>query len=231
MKDEYTGPFDEVPWPTQLLARVVTPGPSPRVHGYDVESDLARHHRFVDVVLLSLVGELPSAAEGAAFDVALTFLAPLAVTEAPTHAAVLARTCAGKTSSIVATAAIGLGELARHTLEAHASFLTFLEGGARGPLPEEAQAIGDDDRASTARLRLVIAKASLTVPGLEADVGRVAGLLAVLHACGIRRAEQLEVALTLARLTTTTAEALAAKPAGFREYPLGLPPFRYEEDR
>lgn len=228
--DPYAGPFDEAPWPKKLPARVVTPGPRPRVHGYDVEGDLARHHRFTEVVLLSLLGELPTEPAARAFDVVLAFLAPLAVTEAPTHAAVLARICAGKTSSIVATGAIGLAELARSTLEEHAPLLAFLDGGATGAPPSSALAADDADRAATARLRTAIAETDLVVPGLELDLGRLAAALATLHACGVRRAERLEVALTLARLATTTAEALAAKPAGFREYPLGLPPFRYVED-
>jgi hypothetical protein len=228
--DPHAGPFDRVPWPTELLARVTTPGPAPRVQGYDVEGDLAKHgYRFTDLVLLSLVGELPSEAQGRAFDVALTFLAPLAAHEAPTHAAMLARICAANTSSITATGAIGLAELARFTMEAHAPFIAWLDAGAQGSLPAGCVTQREDDREAVERLRAALEPSPLAVSALAHDLTRMAALLAVLHACGLRRAEQLEVALTVARLATTTAEALAAPPAAFKEYPMGLPPFRYAE--
>lgn len=231
VRDPYAGPFDALPWPTRLQARVVTPGPAPRVHGYDVEGDLAPNaYRFSELVLLSLTGELPSEQQAKAFDVALVFLAPIAVHDAPAHAAVLARICGGKPGAVVSTAAIGLGELARFTLEEHASLLAWLTDGATSAPPDNALARDHDDRASTARLRAALRSTGLDVPALAHDLARVPALLVALHACGLRRAEQLEVAMTVARLATTAAEGLAAKPAGFKEYPLGLPPFRYVED-
>src|SRR5262245_48707929 len=84
------GPVEAYPWPEKLEARVVTPGDAPRLHGYDVEADLCAHYSFVETVLLSLTGELPSEPQAAAFDVALQFLGPLSVAHASTHAAVLA---------------------------------------------------------------------------------------------------------------------------------------------
>lgn len=220
-------PVEAGHWPSRLRAAVVTPGPRPRVHGYDVEDDLARHHRFSDVVLLALTGELPDDAVGRAFDVALTFLAPVAVTEAATHAAVLARICAGSASAIAATAAIGLAEQARWTLDRHAGLLAWLEAGAKGALPEGAAARDDDDRTAVARLRSVLGDDA--PPLLAADLSREAGAIAVLHACGLRTAEQLELALVVSRLPCTFAEALAAKRAGLRSYPMDVPHFAYEE--
>jgi hypothetical protein len=229
-RDPYAGPFDALPWPTRLTARVVTPGPSPRVNGYDVEGDLAQNgYRFTDLVLLSLSGELPGEPQSKAFDVALTFLAPIAVHDAPTHAATLARICGGKPSAIVSTAAIGLGELARFTLEENAPLIAWLDAGASSAPPTNALARDDADRASTARLRTALHDTALDLPALAHDLSRVPALLVVLHACGLRRTEHLEVAMTVARLATTAAEGLSAKVAGFKEYPLDLPPFRYVE--
>ena len=82
----WTGPLDAAEWPEKLTARVVTAGARPRLHGYDVEADLARHYSFTEMVLLSLTGNLPTAQEARAFDVALQFAAPVSVQEAPTHA-------------------------------------------------------------------------------------------------------------------------------------------------
>ena len=94
----HRGPLDDVEWPKKLPAHVVTAGPAPRVHGYDVENDLARHYSFSDAIYLSLVGELPNDATSRAFEIALHFLAPVSAAEAPSHAAILARFCDGSTS-------------------------------------------------------------------------------------------------------------------------------------
>ncbi len=83
----YVGPFDREAWPARLAAPVVSPGPEPRLHGYAVAGDLARFYGAIDVTWLVLRGELPTAAERAAFDVAMVLLAPVSVGEAPAHAA------------------------------------------------------------------------------------------------------------------------------------------------
>ena len=113
------GPLETETFPERLSARVVEPGPSPRVHGYDVEADLARYYRASDLTLLSLTGELPSPGASAAFEVACMFLAPISVAEAPVHAAVLARLCAAPSSSIAAVAAIALSQQARALVVEH----------------------------------------------------------------------------------------------------------------
>ncbi|MFI5302192.1 MAG: hypothetical protein ACHREM_29225, partial [Polyangiales bacterium] len=60
------GPVESQPWPTQLDAHVVTPGARPRMHGYDVEGELARSGSLAEIGLLATTGELPSAAARAA---------------------------------------------------------------------------------------------------------------------------------------------------------------------
>ena len=95
------GPIEAQQWPERLTARVVTPGDDPRVHGYSIESDLARHYRTTDAFLLALTGELPSDDDGTAFAGAMHFLSATSIAEAPAHAAALARICAATTSAVV----------------------------------------------------------------------------------------------------------------------------------
>jgi hypothetical protein len=59
MTAKHEGPLEDAPFPEKLNARVVTPGANPRVHGYDVEGDLAAHYTSSETMLLCLTGELP----------------------------------------------------------------------------------------------------------------------------------------------------------------------------
>ena len=63
-----TSYVDKQEWPDTLAAHVVDDceGAPPRIHGYDVESDLARHYPFSTTVVLALTGELPDGARAAA---------------------------------------------------------------------------------------------------------------------------------------------------------------------
>jgi len=223
------GPAESNDWPGALAARVVTPGARPRVHGYDVEGDLARHYGFGESVLLALTGEAPESSTGTCFEIALTFLSPLAVTEAPTHASVLARTCAGSAAAITGTAAVTLAEQARWLLARYAPLLAWLDADRSGELPEIARATHDDERESVSRLRQALAASGVSALPAE-DFGRDAALLTLLHGCGLRTADRIEVALVVARLATCAAEALAVKRGALRDYPMNLPPFSYAED-
>jgi hypothetical protein len=222
------GPLDDAPWPDKLTARVVTPGSRPAIHGYDVEEDLARHYSFAETVLLALTGEIPTPEQGCAFEVVLQFAAPAPVNEAPTHAAVLARICAGTTSSIQGTAAIALAEQARVVVEEHRGWIEALSG-AIASVPPEHRAASEDERASVDRLRRAL-RGSVDVPALAHDVNRSAAVVASLHACGLRAAEQVECALLLAKLPVAMAEALATPAGSYRDYPLLVPPIAYAED-
>lgn len=227
---EFTGPLEAAPFPERLTARVVTPGREPRVHGYDVESDLARHYGAADLVLLSLTGELPAPPARAAFEVAWSFLAPVTVADAAGHAAVLARLCGATTASTVGVAAIGLAEQARVLLAEHDELLRWLQSDAPA-LPERYQSRELEVRAAVARLRRALAATGLSVPALQQSPTRDAALLSVLFACGLARAEQLEAAVVLARLPCALAEGFAEATANFAEYPMHLPAFAYEESR
>lgn len=221
-----TGPIEENSWPEALTGHVVTPGFAPRVHGYDVESDLARHYHFAETVLLTLTGQPPNASVGKAFEVALAFLLPLAVSEAPTHAAVLAKLMGSRT--VVSVGAIVLTERARYLLDRHAELLAWLDNGCE-ELPERYTATDPDEQAAVERLRLALQPTGMDLPIFAKQPTRTAACLAVLHACGLRQSEQFETALVLAALPCVVAEALATRPGNFREYPIDLPAFRYEE--
>jgi hypothetical protein len=222
------GPIDLDPAPATLAAWVVTPGAEPRVHGYDVESDLARHYGFHETVFLALTGELPAEGVGPALAVAATFAAPLSVAEAPAHAAVLLQVCGTQPRSVVATAGVALAEQAQQMVDDHRPFLAWL-GAPQGPPP--AVAHGDEaDRAAVRRLGEALHGMPLAVPALGLGLSRTAAVLAVLHACGLSRPDALVAFWVWARLPFAAAEGLAWKAGAIRDYPVRLPRFRYEEE-
>ncbi|HTQ03607.1 MAG TPA: hypothetical protein VMI54_07110 [Polyangiaceae bacterium] len=222
------GPIDVELWPSALSARVVEPGPVPRVHGYDVEADLARHYSFAEIALIALTGSAPERSHGRAFEIALAFLAPVPVSEAPAHAAGLARLIGADASGVISGAAMGLAERARHVVAAHAELVAWLDAGS-GPPPPSVQSDDPEDASAVARLREALGEAGAAFPLLEASPTRMAALLGVLHGVGLTDAPRLEAALSLAALPATIAEAFAVKPFAFFTYPMDLPAFRYVE--
>ena len=222
------GPIEDRPSPAEIEARVITPGPNPHVCGVNVEADLAIHYRFHELVQTALTGAPPDEAKGRAFDIALQFLAPLAITEAPTHAAVLARLLGAQTSSIVAVASIALAERARHLLAEHGDLLAWLET-AEGQPPPRYRADSAEDRDCLNRLRRALASAGVEVPGLVHGLRRWPALLVTLHFAGLRRSDEMETAVVMAGLATTVAEALSHSPHELAHYPMNLPAFIYEE--
>jgi hypothetical protein len=226
----FSGPLEAGQFPDKLRARVVTPGAAPRMHGYDVESDLAHHYGPSDVVLLSLTGELPTDQARAAFEVAWIFLAPVSVAHAASHASVLARLCGATPSATIGVAAIGLAEQARVLVHEHLELLRSLRAAASA-LPERYQSFVAEERESVERLRRALVDSGLSVPALAQCPTRDAALLSVLFACGLRRPEQLQAALVLSRLPCALAEAFAERATNFANYPINLPAFVYEGSR
>jgi hypothetical protein len=223
------GPIEDRPSPTEIEARVVTPGPDPRVFGFSVEGDLAVHYRFAELVQTALTGAPPDDAKGRAFDIALQFAAPAAIDEAPTHAAVLSRLIGAKPSSTIAVASIALAERARHVVEQHEDLLAWLDT-ATGEPPPHCRADDGDDKDRVDRLRKALAAAGVGVPALVHDLKRWPALLATLHFAGLCRSEQIETALVLAGLAISMAEALSHAPSDIDRYPIDVPSFVYEED-
>ncbi len=221
------GPVDDNAWPSQLVARVVSPGEHPKIVGYDVESDLARHYRFVEVLLATITGELPSRLATKLLDATMIYLSPATVAEAPSHAACLAQICGAGASGVLSTGAIGLAEEARHTIEEHDACLSWLAS-PKDCLPERYLAASPQDRHAVDRYRETLAKIGVALPILEQDPSRTAALIGGLFACGARRPEQLQLLWMMARLGAVAGEAFCTQPLSFRAYPMRLPPYRYE---
>jgi len=224
------GPLDVAPFPDTLSARVITPGPRARLHGYDVESDLAPHYDATDLLILSLTGELPTPEVAAAARIALVFLAPVSIAHASVHASALARLCGTASVSTIGVAAIALAEQARVLLDEHSTLFAWLTS-QEGELPERYRASDPDERASTARLRDALSSTGLAVPELDAMPKRDAALLIVLFRCGFKERAQLETAIVTARLPSTLAEAMAVKVTDFNHYPANLPRYLYRDSR
>jgi hypothetical protein len=224
-----SGPIDVELWPSALAAHVVEPGPAPRIHGYDVEADLARHYSFAELALTALTGSAPDRAHGRAFEIALAFLAPVPVSEAPAHAAGLARLIGADASGVISGAAIGLAERARQLVAAHAELLAWL-GSGTGAVPASTQSEEPSQTSAVARLRDALDETRARFPLLNTRPTLTAALIAVLHGVGLTDAPRIEAALALAGLPVTLAEAFAVKPFAFFSYPMDLPAFRYVED-
>jgi hypothetical protein len=229
------GPVEDHPWPARLTARVVAPGAAPRLHGFDLERDLACHYGFAELVLLALGGVAPTEAAGRAFEVALSWLGAITVAEAPAHAAVLARICGASSPGVIEVTALGLAEQAHARVRDHAALLTWLagDGGGRTRPPRGFAARSAADRASVDRLRARLDEAGVHVPLLahRPRPSREAALLATMFWCGLRRPEQLEAAWVIARLACAVAEGFAAEPLSFRDYPMRVPPIAYRPPR
>lgn len=220
------GPIDGRVWPSQLTAHVVDPGPPARIHGYEVDGDLAARYQFSDLVLLALTGELPDDSQSRAFALGLQMLAPIDVGQAPAHVAVLARICGVQASSTIGVSALVLGEQARALVADHADWLAWVAA-PTGQAPAAALATSAEEREAAGRLRAAVEATGLAVPALAAGPTRMAGLLAVLCACGLRGAEQLAAALVIARLPCALAESFANEVGAFGTYPMQLPPYRH----
>lgn len=224
------GPLDVAQFPETLTTRIVTPGPAPLLHGYDVHRDLARHYDTTDLMFLSLTGELPTQGAAAALRIALMFVAPLSVQHASVHAAALARLCGTTSASTLGVAAIALAEQARVTLDDHAALLTWLTD-RHGRMPAQFRADGPLGDPGTERLIAALGEKSFAFPALGERPTLTAALLIVLFGCGLKTRPQLEAAIVTARLPSAVAEAMAEKVTDFDHYPTNLPRYVYREAR
>lgn len=221
-KDEtkVAGPIDSRDWPKHLTAHAVSETTSRRLHGYDVEQDLARFYRFSDVLYLSLAGELPGDRQSRAFEAVLMFASVMSVGSAPVHASVLARLCGCRTGGVLAVGALTMGEHVDALLQAVGDALD-----DEGPLPSELRAATFKERDSVTRL--AAATDGLSIPVLAKDPSLDVALVAVLRAAGLTSTFQIVSALALGKMPAAIAEAAATKPADFHSYPMDTPHFEY----
>lgn len=222
------GPLEVRSFPDVLTARVVTPGYRPLLHGYDVESDLALGYGPTELMVLALTGELPDATHVAALNVLLVFLAPLSVAHAPTHAAVLARLSGADPSATLSVASIALAEQAKRIVEEHRALLQWLKQPS-DELPAEFRTEESEERAAVERLRVALQQTTLNHPILDQRPTLMAALLAALFACGMSERHHLEALLVWSRLPSVVSEAFAEIATNFKQYPINLPRFRYED--
>jgi hypothetical protein len=223
------GPIETNEFAQRLAGRVVSPGARPRLHGYDVQGDLASHYRFADVALLAATRELPrSDLEARAFEVCLVFLSAAPIAEPPAHLAALTRMCGGTDAAVLGTGALALAEQAQDFASRHAELLAWL-GAPAGRFPEEFRARGGDDRAAVARLAGALAGAGLDAPGFDEDPTLEAALVCALRACGLSAPHQLATAFVVARLPAVAAEGFAVRGGHLQLYPIDLPHYAYEE--
>lgn len=220
-----SGPIDAGTWPSTLAAHVVESDCEPRIFGYAVESDLARHYGFVELALLAATGELPEPQAARAFELALQFLMPVGVAEAPVHAACLSRICGSEPTATLGVAAIALGEQARFVLSEHAELLTWLEHG--GVFPERHQTEQTRERESVTRLHEALERVPFVVDALNLNPTRMAALISVLWAAGVREPHSIALAWVVSRLPVAVAEARHHRAGALRDYPMNTPPFRY----
>ena len=157
------GPLETGNFPDKLLARVVTPGAEPRLHGYDVENDLAQHYSPSEVAFLAITGELPEADASAALNAVLVFTAPVSVACAPTHAAVLAQLCGANSGATLGVAAIALAEQVKYLLDEHSELLHWLNN-SEADYPKQFCCENIEDEYAVRRLSVALRPSRLPVP-------------------------------------------------------------------
>ena len=223
-------PFDDFPASEQLFARVVTPESRPRLHGLDVQDDLVRHYDFAEIVFTALVGRPPERHEGRGLNILMGVLLPVSVAEAPAHAAVIARICGAQPHRVVAAAAVALCEQAHLELDRRAPLLEWLEHGSRGTPPEEHVAPDEGEREAVRALHECLSGVGLELRPETLSLSPKGAIIAGFFACGVTQRWQLEALFCIARLPAAAAEAMAASPGGFADYPSRLPRFELQPE-
>lgn len=227
-----SGPFEELDWPDHLTAMVVESTPRPRLHGYDIEQDLARHYTLAESMFIALVGRAPTRGQGRAFEIALMFASACPVNEAPTHTAILARSIGAPVSSALGAGLLVVCEATRAEVTRQADLLHWLEHiderAQPGTPPACAREADDRDAEAVAQIRELLDHVDTQDMIPPHGLSRTAAVLTVMWRCGLRSPDQLIVALCWSKTISVGAEALAAKRGGMINFPARLPNFRYE---
>ncbi|NEP23126.1 hypothetical protein [Moorena sp. SIO3I6] len=211
----------------KLLAHVVTPQLPWRIHGYDVEHDLARHYSLLETFLLAFTGEIAPENYGRALEIALIFLSPKSVAHDSTHAGILTQVIGASPSPILSTTLMILTEEAQDLIKRHELLLNLLNQEELNYLPEEFQTEDAQERASVERLALALEETGITLPFKE--FSRDAALLYTLHRVGLKTPLQLCSVIVLSRLPAIVAEVGYWQKGKLENYPMKLPNFRYED--
>ncbi len=220
------GPVESGPWPDTLAARAVSPGPSPRLWGYDVHGDLVKNYGLAEMAWLAGRGELaPGEMQIKVFEVVLGYLGPVNMAQAPSHAAGLSRICGSKPSAVVSVGALTLAEQARVAVQDHASMWRWLKG--QGLWPPGLQA-GAAEVPVVAGLAQHLDSLGYTHVLFAKNPGVVSACLGVLFDLGFEEPEQLITLWVWCRLPYVSAEAFAAKPGALGDYPMNVPAYEYE---
>ena len=220
-----TGPVEAGKWPDRLMARALSPSDPPRLWGYDVHQDLARHYRFSEVLWLAATGEVPEAARQAeVLECVLIFLAPVTVAEAPAHAATIANLCKSSLASVVSVGALTLAQQGQWVLNHHAELWPW------GEAPQFPAALrgAPEDGPAVARLEAALARLGRESRIFRESPALVTAGLAVLFELGFTEPRQLLSLWMSCKLPCVLAEAFAAPAGRLNEYPLDLPRFEYE---
>jgi hypothetical protein len=125
---------------------------------------------------------------------------------------------------VIGSAGVVAAEQARFIVERHEAWLHWLDEGGERPSGFD---VLDDDRAARIHLNTALEHAGVSID-LPADASRTATLFALLHRIGMRSRPMIEAVVVAARLPVIIAEALAVPPGSFKEYPMDLPPYRYQ---
>lgn len=220
------GPVEAVDWPPRLRG-VVVDAEKMRIHGYLAATDLSRHYSFAEVVLLALTGVPPEPAVGALFARALVASMPVAVGDAPAHAALLARLTGARAPSVAGIAALVAAQGVDALAGTRDALAAWQERG--GALPRSLRGSSRRDVAVRRALRDVAREGGLVVPALERAASAEAAVTASFVACGLDAPWQLAAAVTMASLPCSLAEAFASGGVDLRSYPMTLPAFEYTE--
>ncbi|MBV1857493.1 MAG: hypothetical protein KUG77_03710 [Nannocystaceae bacterium] len=207
-KESPPRPVEANSWPDKLDANVVSPGPRPRVHGYALCEDLARHYDFGEFLVTALVGAPPTPCWGRAVNMALIALGGVGVEHASVHVATLARRCGADDRSTLQAGLLSLVE--EVTAEVTGPPTTQIPPTA--PVLEFHRSLPDEVQ---------------VIVGVPTSTLRQHALR-VLDEAGISSPMQQMVALSLAQLPTLAAEAMAVSRGDVRGYPMQLPKFDYQ---
>ena len=224
------GPFETSPWPNKLTANVVDNGDTVKIQGYSLCDDLAQHYSFVEMAYLTLVGELATAQQTQALELALRLWSAISIAEAPAHAASLARICGTSNSATIGIAATVLAEQGRDVLQRNQGWLDFLRH-KQQHIKTARPAPSSKAQKWQALALQIIDENNNIINKLNKAHSCEEILLSLFFAAGMTRSTEIETFLLMARLPAVCAEAWTRKGASFSDYPSDLPGFRYQQDK